>query len=225
MLPLYELIDAIKSKNAADAKAALDKNADPNGKDFAGLSMLQLAEKHHANNLVPLLVQYGADLFECIGPKKESLLHIAARKENVGFACSLLDARLTPNLRNALGEVPLHIAARTGQTYLARYLMANNADALIRDSKGKTPLGVAISAQKTEMVRFLEPIETHARQFGLHRDYKQSEIHSNKPVEALPLEPLELQVASENHPDSGVDDFYSGKLQSDRKALRSARSR
>lgn len=218
VLPLYELIEAIKSNNFAEAKDALDRNADPNGKDFAGLSMLQLAEKHHANNLVPLLVQYRADLFVCIGPKKESLLHLAARKENVGFACALLDARLTPNLRNALGEVPLHIAARTGQSYLARYLTNHNADVLIQDSKGRTPLGVAFAAKQYELVRLLEPIEIHARQFGSYQDRQDSENRLMTRTESVPSE---MVAASENHPSDSDDYRFSRQLQSERSSTTS----
>jgi hypothetical protein len=195
VLPLYELIDAIKRDNVDEAKAALEKGADPNGKDFGRVTMLQLTEKYHAKSLVPLLVRAGADLYECIGPKKESLLHLAARNENVGFACALLDARLTPNLRNRSGDTPLHIAAATGQAYLTRYLISHNANALIQNTKGRTPLAVAVAADKSEIVRLLEPVEMQARRRGDHQ--KQVEVENQS--DPSRTTPSELQPTNADH--------------------------
>ena len=215
VLPLYELIEAIKQNNVADAKLALDKHADPNGKEYGRLSMLQLAEKHHANSVVPLLVRSGADLFEQIGSKKDSLLHRAARNENVGFACALLNEGLSPNLRNARGEVPLHIAARTGQAYLAKYLINHNAEVMVKDSKGRTPLSVAVSAHQIELVRLLEPMEIYARQFGDHQDILNPDKPSKTPAEASSLE---LQTASESHPKANFNDRFTKRLKSVRES-------
>lgn len=155
MLPLYELIDAIKWKSLEAAKAALDREADPNGRDLSNLSMLQLAEKHHANNLVPLLLKYGADPYERIGNNGDSLFHRAVRNDNIGFVCTLLEAGIAPDLTNFKGESALHLAVRSRQQYTAKALLKSEANPLLRNSRGKTAFDVALATDQPELLRML----------------------------------------------------------------------
>ncbi len=214
MLPIYELADAIRSNNVEDAKSALDKNADPNGKDLSKLSMLQTAEKHHANDVVPLLLTHGADLSERIGKQEDTLLHRAVRNHNFGFACALLEAGISPNLTNARGEVPLHLAARTGQAFLAQILMKYNANPMARDAKGKSPGDVATSAGQLEMIRLFKPFEYRASCFGDGQDPANKQLPSIANASDIPTP--ELQIASECIPNSAAENRFSKHLHSDR---------
>ncbi len=214
MLPLYELIDAIERKSVTDAKSALEKHADPNGRTFYKMSMLQLTEKHHANEVVPLLLEYGANLYELIGNKGEYLLHRAARNENVGFVCVLLEAGMSPNLQNAKGETPLHIAARTGQAYLAKYLLKHGANAVIQDSAGRTPLELAIAADRSELVRLLEPLDTRmTAQSGL---YETLDLHRNEPSKMNAASPDTLSPVRESSNGNVAANSFSKRVQSTR---------
>ena len=213
MLPIYELAQAIKSNNVEDAKAALDNNADPNGKDLSKLSMLQLAEKHHANDVVPLLLKYGADLGERIGKQEDTLLHRAVRHYNFGFACALLEAGISPNLANARGEVPLHLAARTGQAYLAQILIKYNANPMARDAKGRSPSDVATAANQFEMIRLFKPFEYHAICFGDAQDPANNQLPSIANAGDIPNS--ELQIASECIPNSAAESRFSKNLHSE----------
>lgn len=194
VLPLYELIDAIKWNNVEAVESALDKQADPNGKDFSKLSMLQLAEKHHANRVVPLLLRHGADLYERIGKQEDLLLHRAVRNDNIGFVCALLEAGISPNLTNAIGESALHIAARTGQAYVARILIKSGAQPMLLDCKGRSPLDVAVAAEQTELIRMLK---TYSYQSMYRGEYEDS--HCSRPsLGSEQVTPLStLQAVSE----------------------------
>lgn len=155
MLPIYELAKAVKDDDVDGVKQAIAIGADPNGVDLTKHSMLSLAEIHHANRVVPNLVRSGCNFFERIGQLEDSLLHRAAKHENIGFAATLLKEGASPNIRNANGETPLHIAAAKGLAYFARLLLDHQASALIHDNKGRTPLDLARREGNAELVAML----------------------------------------------------------------------
>jgi len=157
-LPLYELADAVKSDSVEAARSAIADGADPNGIGLTRLSMLQLAEKHLANSVVPVLLKAGANVDERFGANADTLLHRAARHENVGFVSIFLESGASPNTPNLRGETPLHVAARTGQEYLAKMLVKHGANVLCKDAKGRTPLDLADAAEHFSITRFLKPL-------------------------------------------------------------------
>jgi len=116
---------------------------------------------HWRNHLeiVPLLLQYGADPDETGGDNDGNGLHDAAQLGYVDNACSLLKYGAHVNFNNRNGWTPLHVAANWGTVEVARLLLEHGADFRLKTyavaaresaqwAAGKTPLEIAQCREK-----------------------------------------------------------------------------
>jgi len=155
LLPNYRLVDAVRFGLPMQAKEAIDRGADTNFHDD-GLSLLQLAEKHHANEVAGILITAGANTDE-LDKNGDTLLHRSARRGNFGFAHILLEHGVSPNVQNHKGETPLHLAARAGFQYFVKTLLARGADPDIRDNAGRTAATYAFLSGESACEQLLNP--------------------------------------------------------------------
>lgn len=155
MLPNYRLAAAIRGGCLHDAKDAIEEGADPNGIDLDKVPMLSLCEKHNANEIARLLVEKGAEISRRDPSTGDSLLHQAVRRDNLGFASMLLDAGVSPNVRNAQGQTPLHLVACSGHQYLALMLLKRGADPNLRDKQNHSVFDEALRCNQPIIVRTL----------------------------------------------------------------------
>lgn len=78
MLPDYQLLDAVKHNDLAEARDAFDRGANPDAWDFNRLTALQVACTHGHMSMAELLLAQKADLNATFGKRKQALLHWAA---------------------------------------------------------------------------------------------------------------------------------------------------
>ena len=77
MIPDFKLLDAVRRGCVSDIELALNEGAGIRCRDFTGLSVLEVAEKHHKNELVRPLIKHGADPDQESGKRGNRLQHNA----------------------------------------------------------------------------------------------------------------------------------------------------
>eukprot|EP01105_Mastigella_eilhardi_P027827 TRINITY_DN880_c0_g1_i1.p1 TRINITY_DN880_c0_g1~~TRINITY_DN880_c0_g1_i1.p1 ORF type:complete len:633 (-),score=165.96 TRINITY_DN880_c0_g1_i1:91-1989(-) len=130
-------------RNDADvAQALIRAGADPNLKNAANSTPLQLAVERDAVEVVRMLVSAveGLDI-EMKTDDGWTPLYTACWRGNVETVQALMRCKANPNTQNKLGWSPLHAAAHRGHIECARLLLAGGvADANIQDNQGTTAL-------------------------------------------------------------------------------------
>ncbi len=155
MLPDFQLVSAVKAGSQENLDLAMERGATLAARDLDGSSLLQVAEKRQQNDMARILIRHGADIHQRIGQNEDSLLHLAASKENFGFAALLIEAGISPNISNGRGVTPLHIATKRGNEYLTRLLLDHKADANVVDLNGDSALHLAARAGNLPLIQLL----------------------------------------------------------------------
>lgn len=219
MLPDFQLVEAVKSGSRENADLAIARGATLDARDLDGTSLLRTAEKTHQNNMARYLIQRGANIHVVDGRNGGTLLHLAARKENFGFANLLVEAGLSPNVQDARGLTPLHIAAKNGHEYFVRYLLDHQADPNRMARNGDSPLHLAARAGNIPIIQLL--IRKNARS---HPNFK----HRTPFQEALKYHQLEAADLLKHLPDfpsETVSPIASSDLQRQTPVERAAESK
>ena len=130
-----------------------------------GRSPLLIAAVGGFDDVVELLLDHGADVFNVGNCAPATLLHwvagsglangrgtgVTMRRLLKTFASTervcCVDQRLYVNTQDALGQTPLHLAARTGTLDAVEQLLLFGADASRVDRNGETPMHVAASCE------------------------------------------------------------------------------
>ncbi|HWG90693.1 MAG TPA: ankyrin repeat domain-containing protein [Candidatus Thermoplasmatota archaeon] len=179
------LFEALKSRDLARVKAALDDGADLQVRSPEGWTPLLFAIYMRLPEAVTLLQQRGAkpDIFEAAALDHAELvrgylaenaslanalnadggtaLHLAAHYGQQEAAQVLLAAGANPNLRQRSpfgpGNTPLHAAAAGMQVKMFPLLKRAGADVNATDDGGHTPLMIAAANGSVEAVQWLLP--------------------------------------------------------------------
>lgn len=88
----------------------------------------------------------------------QSALHLAVldRENRHGILRILLDARLSPNVRDRIGEKsPLHLAVAQGDVASVVLLISHGADVNLPDKYGRSPLHESVLSRNVELCRLL----------------------------------------------------------------------
>ncbi|MBO7191697.1 MAG: ankyrin repeat domain-containing protein [Elusimicrobiaceae bacterium] len=135
-----------KQMQIALTKILLQKGADPNLTDPAGLTALMYACFVWTDILyqvplerIRLLLKAGAKP-NMVNKDGETALSYAVhfiQRETVPL---LLEAGADPNIANSKGVTPLHIACDGGKVEMVRMLLEAGADPNLKDEEGHTPL-------------------------------------------------------------------------------------
>ncbi|XP_069385675.1 double zinc ribbon and ankyrin repeat-containing protein 1 [Paralichthys olivaceus] len=104
----------------------LDQGADPSCCGRDGRHALAVAAVHGHSDVLPLLVQRGADVDQQSGQMKNTALHEAAAQGPEGLKCAevLLSCRASVRRRNASGQTPYDAAVSSGCNNMASLLAA-----------------------------------------------------------------------------------------------------
>lgn len=180
MLPEFQLVEAVKSGSKENVDLAISRGATLDARDSGGDSLLRLAEKCHKNDIARYLIQLGANVHVVDGRHGSTLLHIAANKENFGFATVLVDAGLSPNVEDFRGLTPLHIAIKNCHEYLVRYLLEHGADPNRVTRNGDSPLHLAARAGNIPIIQALIRKGALAQQNNKHRTPFQEALKFNR---------------------------------------------
>ncbi len=91
-----------------------------------------------------LLAHWNSGVEKIANQDGDTLLHLAAWKNQTGIAKRLLTLGANVNARNNAGFTPLHTAVRDGNAECAELLLNSGADVKIPDNNESTPLQTAI---------------------------------------------------------------------------------
>lgn len=144
------LMRAAAAPDAAEKLLILIRaGADVNAQSHTGESALSEAYRKHSrttiDDLLPILIDAGADVNVRIGGKRDSPLHWAVSDGPPEVIRALIDAGADVNARNHHGYTPLHWAALARSApEVIRALLEGGADVDARDRGGDTPLLCAL---------------------------------------------------------------------------------
>ncbi len=130
---------------------------DVNSHDSDGFSPIIVAIQYRNNEVLKLLMENGADIYEKHPVFDRLTLHTACYYENEEAVEILLKAN--PGLVNARsgndGWTPLHDAVLKSNSNIVKLLLDNGADPMMADNKGGTPMDMATEFGKGEIVKLL----------------------------------------------------------------------
>ncbi|XP_060923341.1 LOW QUALITY PROTEIN: double zinc ribbon and ankyrin repeat-containing protein 1 [Limanda limanda] len=121
----------------------LDQGADPSCCGSDGRHALAVAAVHGHSDVLPLLVQRGADVDQQSGQMKNTALHEAAAQGPEGLKCAevLLSCRASVRRRNAAGQTAYDTAASAGYNNMASLLAAQTGLDLLDKLRRQTEPG------------------------------------------------------------------------------------
>lgn len=123
----------------------LEKGADPNALDDAGLSALAWGMKRFNRHYCEKLVAAGANLNSKTGKFKNTLAHHAVYWGDLDSIKWLHEKNQSLIETNELAEVPLHRAIEMHRTDIALYLIEQKAGLEAKNRRYKTPLYLAVA--------------------------------------------------------------------------------
>ena len=86
---------------------------------------------------------------------KNTLLHLAVFRNDIGEVKDLLARGAKVNAQNKAKMTPMHIAAKQGESEIALLILAYHPNLTLRDSRGWTPLNWAVNAHLDEVAQLL----------------------------------------------------------------------
>lgn len=149
------LVDAVKRRDGATARALLAQRVDVRVKAPDGSVALHWAVHHDDEELARLIVRAGADV-NAANDYGVTSLALAAANGSVALVRLLLEAGASPTMASSSGETPLIAASRTGVLPVVAALLDHGAGVDAKDgSYGQTALMWAISERHSDVVRLL----------------------------------------------------------------------
>jgi len=86
---------------------------------------------------------------------KNTLLHLAVLRNEIGEVKDLLARGAKVNAQNTAKMTPMHLAAKQGEREIAVLILAYHPDLALRDGRGWTPLTWAVNAHRDEVTHLL----------------------------------------------------------------------
>lgn len=135
----------------------LSLGADPNVRDGGGHTPLYAVGNEcriaRGAEVVRALVRAGANVNARDGLMQATALHMAARRDSVHVAASLLDRGADIEARDKRGDTPLRRAVNCNQTAVAALLLSRGADPHAKGSRNLTPLRAARTAAMRQLFK------------------------------------------------------------------------
>ncbi len=130
---------------------------DINSHDSDGFSAIIVAIEYKNNELLKILIENGADIYEKHPVFDRLTLHTACYYENEEAVELIL--KTYPKLINMRsghdGWSPLHDAVLKSNSEIVKILLKYGADPMIKDNSGGTPMDMATEFGKGEIVKLL----------------------------------------------------------------------
>jgi len=121
------LVDAVRTGNAAQVRALIDKRVDVNATQQDGTTPLHWAVDRDRPDIVQMLIRAGANV-KAANRYGATPLWLASVNGNPKTIAMLLEGGADAGSANSDGETALMVAARTGQTDAVNLLLARGAD-------------------------------------------------------------------------------------------------
>lgn len=162
-LIIDDIFQAVQLGDTAKLKSMLDKYPNIiNAKNNDGLTLLGYASHFGNNDIVQLLLSYGAEVNAMSHSKisyipSNTALHAAiAGERNLEVISLLLAHKAQTNIFDSNGYTCLHTAAyHDDNIELIRLLIEYGADVNAKSEEGQTALSVAVNRGNNSVVQFL----------------------------------------------------------------------
>ena len=189
--PGRRLNNAISDKDATAVRELLEQGIDPDTCPPGQATPLYLACLEGSDEIVKLLLKYGADvnagysqehgmnplLAAAIGKYdviEKTLLengartgmHYAALKGDIEQIKDRLKSPISINSMRNRGLSPLHLACLAGQKEMVEFLVAEGADINLCSPAGESPLHKAVESKNTEIIALLASLEADMNAVG-----------------------------------------------------------
>jgi len=158
-----QLLTAVEAGDLSRVKALLQAGANVNTCTSGGLTALSLAVIRGYGEIALLLLDHGAsiDARDKSGDRQQrspgnSPVHYAAIYGRTRILERMLQAGVSPNLRDKNGRTLLMLAAENGHVDTVQLLLCAGADANARSALGETVLDCARRSKNPEVVRLIE---------------------------------------------------------------------
>ncbi|ELU17946.1 hypothetical protein CAPTEDRAFT_27268, partial [Capitella teleta] len=128
---------------------------DNHGNSPLNFSILNVVDQKTLDEIMDLLIQYGADV-NVVDEKGNTSLHTICMNGKLNAAKKLLgkhDADV--NIPDVNGITPLHFASNGGHIHIVEWLIEHKADLNTRNNKMNTPLHEAIYKRHRAIVNIL----------------------------------------------------------------------
>ncbi len=136
------LFTAVADGGPRAVRLLLEAGMPPNDRDPNGAGLLtaygEFPPQEEAKEVVTLLLEHGWDPAQ--GAQREELALVEAIRFNRNLALVLLDAGVSPNVRDYRGWSALHAAAGQGDAVMVQRLLEKGADLTVQDFQAWTPL-------------------------------------------------------------------------------------
>jgi len=134
------LVDAVRTGNAAQVRALIDKRVDVNATQPDGTTPLHWAVDRDRPDIVQMLIRAGANV-KAANRYGATPLWLASVNGDAKTIAMLLEGGADAGSSNADGESALMVAARTGKTDAVNLLLARGADPNAKEGwRGQTAL-------------------------------------------------------------------------------------
>ncbi|KAF7247179.1 Ankyrin-3 [Varanus komodoensis] len=159
------------------ANLLLQKNASPDAAGKSGLTPLHVAAHYDNQKVALLLLDQGASPHASAKPNKVSSqckynayqalirevemrngytpLHIAAKKNQMDIATTLLEYGADANAVTRQGIAPVHLASQEGHVDMVSLLLTRNANVNLSNKSGLTPLHLAAQEDRVNVAEVL----------------------------------------------------------------------
>jgi ankyrin repeat protein len=165
------LVDALKNRDTATARALLKQHVDANAADVDGTTPLHWAARWNDADIVKLLIRAGASA-KAANRYGVTPLHEASTVGNVAIIEALLKAGANPNAAFGDGETPLMTAARTGNVDAVKMLLSFGANVNAREEwRGQTALMWAAAENHAAVVRLLVELRADVNARSIEYDF------------------------------------------------------
>ena len=141
----------------------LKNGADVNMKDKRnGYSLIRYACEFYDgdDNIIQLLLNYGADMDERVCVYKYTCLHVACWTNEIKVIKLLLDKGANINIRDVDGNTPIISACGYGSIDIAKLLLEHGANINDKNNEGYTPLiyshQYCVTERKNNIINFLK---------------------------------------------------------------------
>ena len=137
------LFQIITQESVNDLRLFLERDTRSlNERDEDNLTPLHLAVDQDRDDMVSLLLEFGAEVNVHTFEARLTPLHVAVRNNNLAITDRLLEAGADVNSRNKIDHTPLHVAVSTKSIEMVRLLLFWNADTNVvtSDPRKESPL-------------------------------------------------------------------------------------
>jgi ankyrin repeat protein len=135
----FTLLDSIYQKDTVAIKEILSANADPNARDYAGVTALMYAVMSEKKLVIDLLIQSGADI-NAKDYGGTNVLMYAILTDNDEVISVFINHIDSVNHQNNSGQSALMFAAQTGNLNVIQRLMYKGAEVEMHDHNRMTAL-------------------------------------------------------------------------------------